>query len=254
VGSLSLATNTQYSVLVRAVDALGNNGDPSTAANWTSINDPCLGSPTPGTVCTGGAIYLGSLSPGATNGSGTNKYMTTPGGCGDIPAGQIGGGSGASAWPNADFTPASCSGTDSLTKYWNDGTGNWYDIPNLTNYTSTTGTGQGATNTDDKYGSQNAVEIVAITAAGSGGYHAAARYCDKLVYGGYNDWYLPNRYELNLMWTNQASIPGLDKTGTWYWSSTEDVNSYSWVQRFNDGHQGGGNKNTNFLVRCVRRF
>jgi hypothetical protein len=248
VGSLSLATNTQYSVLVRAVDALGNNGTPSTAVNWTSINDPCLGSPTPGTVCTGGAIYLGSLSWGSSSVSSgpADKYMTTPGGCSDIPAGSVSGGSGTSSYANADFTPASCSGTDALVKTWNDGTGNWYDIPNLTNYTSTGG--------DNKYGSQNAVEIVAITAAGSGGYHAAARYCDKLVYGGYNDWYLPNRYELNLMWTNQASIPGLNKTGSWYWSSTEYSYINSWVQRFTDGNQNYFYKFSNYLVRCVRRF
>jgi hypothetical protein len=38
VTGLTLAANTGYSVLVRAVDALGNNGAASTASNWTSIN------------------------------------------------------------------------------------------------------------------------------------------------------------------------------------------------------------------------
>ncbi|WP_415061773.1 DUF1566 domain-containing protein [Bdellovibrio sp.] len=252
VGSLTLATNTQYSVLVRAVDALGNLGTSTTAVNWTSINDPCLGSPTPGTVCTGGAIFLGSLSPGATSGSGTDKYMTTPGGCGEIPAGQIGGGSGSTAWPNSDFTPT-CSGADGLGKYWNDGTGNFYDIPSLPNWTSTMGTGYGASNTDQNYGATNTTNIVAITSSGQGGYHAAARYCDRLVYGGYSDWHLPNRYELNLMYTNKGSIPGLD-VGVWYWSSTEADSIYSWVQRFSDGNQSVDGKGNNYLVRCVRRF
>ncbi|MBY0315885.1 MAG: DUF1566 domain-containing protein [Bdellovibrionales bacterium] len=228
VTGITLDTSTQYTVFVRAVDALGNIGTATAGDNWTSINDPCLGSPSPGAVCAGGSIFLGSLSPGATSGSGTDKYMTTPGGCGEIPAGQQGGGSGASAWPNADFTPT-CSGTDSLTKYWNDGTSNWYDIPGLTNYTSTEGTGFGASNTDQYYGSQNTTNIVAITSAGQGGYHAAARYCDRLSYGGYTDWHLPNRYELNLFWTNRASIPGLVQDGNWYWSSTEYVNANSWV-------------------------
>ncbi|MBY0317001.1 MAG: DUF1566 domain-containing protein [Bdellovibrionales bacterium] len=236
VGSLSLATNTQYSVYVRAMDALGNIGTATAATNWTTINDPCLGSPSPGTTCAGGAIYLGSLSPGATSGSGTDKYMTTPGGCGEIPAGQQGGGSGSTIWPNADFTPT-CSGTDSLTKTWNDGSSNWYDIPGLTNYTSTIGTGAGASNTDQYYGSQNTGNIVAITSAGQGGYHAAARYCDRLSYGGYTDWHLPNRYELNLFYTNRASISGLDQTGNWYWASTEYNNTDSWIQRFSDGYQ-----------------
>ena len=40
----------------------------------------------------------------------------------------------------------------------------------------------------------------------------------------------------------------------WYWSSTEYNNSGSWIQRFNDGTQTYGNKNTNYRVRCVRRL
>nr|HMN69640.1 DUF1566 domain-containing protein [Bdellovibrionales bacterium] len=170
------------------------------------------------------------------------------------PAGQIGGGSGSTAWPNADFTPASCSGTDALTKTWNDGTGNWYDIPGLTNYATTAGTGNGAINTDANYGSTNTTNIAGITAGVEGGYHAAARYCDRLNYGGYTDWYLPNRYELNLMFTNKAAIPGLDVSGNWYWSSTEYFNSNAWIQRFSDGGQDGINKNGAYRVRCVRRF
>jgi hypothetical protein len=101
------------------------------------------------------------------------------------------------------------------------------------------------------------MNIVAITASASGGYHAAARYCDKLNYGGYTDWYLPNRYELNLMSTNAASIPGLDTSGNWYWSSTEYADNYqtgSWVQKFNDGSQANGFCFSSYLVRCVRRF
>ncbi len=58
--------------------------------------DPCLGSSLlPGTVCEGGGIYFGSLSLGALNGSGTDHYMITPGGCKDIPpesaSGRFGG-------------------------------------------------------------------------------------------------------------------------------------------------------------------
>jgi hypothetical protein len=254
----TLVAGTQYYMKVRAVDNAGNTGTESAAsANWTALaSDACLAaSPTPGTVCTGGAIYLGSLSPGATSGTGTDKYMTTPGGCGEIPAGQIVG-SGASAYPNADFTPT-CSGTDALTKYWNDGTTNYYDIPGLTNYTTTTGVGNGASNTDVNYGGPttgNTPTIVAITAAGQGGYHAAARYCDKLSYGGYTDWYLPNRYELNLMNTNKASIPGLDVTGNWYWSSTEYATNTAWIQRFSDGYQSTDYKVNANRFRCLRRY
>jgi hypothetical protein len=258
VTGLTLAYNTQYSALIRGTDALGNVGTASSANNWTSINDPCAGTPAnsecPGSVWTGGAIFLGTLSPGATSGSGTDKYMTMPGGCSDIPVGSVSGGSGATSYANSDFTPATCSGSDSLIKSWNNGWLNWYDIPGLTNYTTTTGTGNGATNTDVNYGSTNATSIVAITAGGNGGYHAAARYCDRLNYGGYTDWYLPNRFELNLMWTNRTSLPGLVTSGSWYWSSTEYVNSHVWLQRFSDGNQSATGTFIVNLVRCVRRF
>jgi hypothetical protein len=114
----------------------------------------------------------------------------------------------------------------------------------------------GATFTDPAYGSSNTINIVAITDSLSGGYHAAARYCSGLVYGGYRDWYLPNRYELNLMYTNKASISGLemDPTGVEYWSSTEFSGSGAWRQRFSDGYQGATFKSHNLLVRCVRKY
>ena len=252
VGVRALGSNPDGAISGTLTIAATSGGSVTVSLSGTIITDACLGAPSPGTVCSGGAIYLGSLSPGATSGSGTNKYMTTPGGCGEIPAGQIVG-SGASAYPNADFTPT-CSGTDSLTKYWNDGSSNWAVVPGLTDYTSTTGVGNGAINTDLNYGSSNTTNIVAVTAGGSGGYHAAARYCDRLNYGGYTDWYLPNRYELNLMWTNRASVPGLDTASVWYWSSTEYSSTGPWIQRFDDGTQYANLKSSAYRFRCVRRF
>lgn len=209
--------------------------------------DPCTVSPTPGTVCANGTIYFGSLS--------AVKYITTPGGCSDMPAGSVSGGSGTTAYANSDFTPASCSGTDAMTKTWNDGTTNYYDIPGVYSIATTAAIGYGATNIDPDFGSVYTNAIVAITTGAQGGYHAAARYCDKLNYGGYTDWYLPNRQELNLMFTNKASIPGLDVSGNYYWTSTEySANLSSWMQRFTDGMQQVNYKYTAYRVRCVRRL
>ena len=216
---------------------------------WGKVDgsDPCAETPSPGAVCNGGSIYIGSLN--------ADRYMTTPGGCANIPLGSVSGGSGDTSYAISDFTPASCTGADALTKTWNDGSSNWYNIPGLTNYTTTGGTGNGATNTDQYYGSANTAVIAAITVVGQGGYHAAARYCDKLSYGGYTDWFLPNRYELNLMFTNKSWIPGL-ATGVsdYYWSSTEYNNFNSWIQRFSDGFQHYGFKYDNYRVRCLRRY
>ncbi len=215
-----------------------------TTAMWKA--DPCQGTPTPGTTCKGGAIFLGTL--------GSDKYMTTPGRCQEIPAGAIGGGSGLSAWPSVDFTPTCTGASDTLKKYWHDGTTNYYDIPSLINYTTTTGTGQGAVNIDANYGSTNTANIVAITAPAQGGYHAAARYCDKLSYGGYTDWYLPNRYELNLMFINKTSLTLSLTSSSYYWSSTEYSSNTAWIQRFTDGNQTAIGKFNGHYVRCVRRY
>lgn len=253
---VKLDKNTTLGSITGGVVIAAATGGSSMVALSGTILSACTGTltaPIPGTVCTGGAIYLGSLSPGAVSGSGTNKYMTTPGGCSDIPAGSVSGGGGPTSYANADFTPASCSGTDSLTKTWNDGSDNWFGVPGLSPFTNYGGTGFGASSTDTYYGSTNTTNIAAITSPAQGGYHAAARYCDKLVYGGYNDWYLPNNYELNLMWTNTGSIPGLN-AGSYYWSSSELNNSASWAQRFSDGNRGGYHKYHSHLVRCVRRF
>ncbi len=182
--------------------------------------------------------------------------MTTPGGCGDIPSGSVSGGSGLNSYALNDFT-VTCSGTDSLFKDWNNNTSNWYNIPGLANYTSTYGIGHGESNIDLNYGSANTDVIVAITLSSQGGYHAAARYCHKLVYGGYDDWHLPNRYELNLMYTNRSALPGLNQSSVsgYYWSSTEyHYSGSAWLQRFSDGFQTYSNKDDSRHVRCVRRF
>ena len=210
--------------------------------------DNCLSSPSTGTSCTSNAVViLGTL--------GSDKYMTTPGGCGNIPAASVSGGSGITSYANSDFTPSCTASTDTLLKSWNEGTAMWYDIPTLPNYTTTEGTGQGSSNTDANYGSYNTAQMIVFTSSSEGGYHAAARYCDKLNYGGYTDWYLPNRYELNLFFTNKTLIPGLLITTDGYWSSTEATHSLAWAQIFLFGEQStGAGKSSGLYTRCVRRY
>lgn len=210
--------------------------------------DPCVGTPAAGTVCASGAIFLGTLSPGATSGSGTNKYMTTPGGCPDLPAGsRAGGTNAANYYATSDFT-VTCSGSDVLTKYWNNGSTNT-DVASVTNYAGTSGTASSATNTDANYGSSNTTAIVTSSAA-----FAAASYCEKLSLLGYTDWYLPNRYELNLLYVNRASIPGLLTSSSAYWSSSESTGANAWLQYMNDGYQDWNSKAVAVYVRCVRRY
>ena len=77
--------------------------------------------------------------------------------------------------------------------------------------------------------------------------------CNGLSYGGYDDWYLPNKEELNAMYQKKSSIGGF--SNTYYWSSTENRSNNAWTQSFYNGDQSCymDNKSYNYRVRCVRR-
>ncbi len=77
--------------------------------------------------------------------------------------------------------------------------------------------------------------------------------CNGLSYGGYDDWYLPNKEELNAMYQKKSSIGGF--YSSYYWSSTEYSYSSSSAcyQDFYYGSWYNGTKSNDYRVRCVRR-
>lgn len=83
----------------------------------------------------------------------------------------------------------------------------------------------------------------------------AADYCYNLVQGGYSDWYLPSRDELQLMYTHRIAIGGFTLTTT-YWSSTIGSNSsfFALPVNFSTGNSGDDYKNSGYKVRPVRNF
>jgi len=84
----------------------------------------------------------------------------------------------------------------------------------------------------------------------------AVQYCVNMNFGGFRDWFLPSKAELNLMFSN-LKMNGLGGfKNEWYWSSSEENTSRSWRQSFNDGSQGTNynNKDDTYIVRAVRRF
>lgn len=93
---------------------------------------------------------------------------------------------------------------------------------------------------------------------GAGSY--AARLCTDLTLSTYNDWYLPSKYELNLMYMNigpGAAAPNNNIgvfASTNYWSSTEEDNNQAWYQHFLLGGQFAGSKNQSYNVRAIRAF
>ena len=85
----------------------------------------------------------------------------------------------------------------------------------------------------------------------------AAKLCSDLVYNGFDDWFLPSKEELNLMYVNlrKAGLGGF--ANDYYWSSSES-SSYAydaWGQYFESGRQGyGSGRGCNYRVRAVRAF
>ncbi len=84
----------------------------------------------------------------------------------------------------------------------------------------------------------------------------AAKVCaDYLVTVGgitYGDWYLPSKYELNLLYLQKTVVGGGFNSG--YWSSNELNPSEAWYQDFNIGNQGYSTKSTYYLIRADRAF
>jgi len=108
----------------------------------------------------------------------------------------------------------------------------------------------GADGTAVGTGEQNTIDIEAgCVAAGT-----AADICANLSLGGYDDWFLPSKDELNQMYVN-LHLQGVGGFAIGaYWSSSEYSASSAWFQSFNAGDQFNGSKDTPIHVRAVRAF
>ena len=104
---------------------------------------------------------------------------------------------------------------------------------------------------DDAYSSSSGTTMTS---------YYAAKLCDLLTYTvhgiTYDDWFLPSKDELNLLYSRlQASgIGGFDYVG--YWSSSESSSNVNnaWVQYFDNGGQGSSGRNVTYRVRPIRSF
>jgi hypothetical protein len=137
-------------------------------------------------------------------------------------------------------------------------------------------------------GPQNTADMVAD---GSSTVYPAAHFCNDLVIGGYSDWYMPAKNELEVCYYNlkptttnnqessgvnanaippraspytlstpaQTSATNFRDTGaedfiaTPYWTSTESNALGAWRQRFNTGLQDYDYKSSSTYVRAIRR-
>jgi len=137
-------------------------------------------------------------------------------------------------------------------------------------------------------GPQNTVDIVAD---GNSTVYPAAHFCNDLVIGGFSDWYLPAKNELEICYynlkpttdanvtssgTNTNAVPSRGSnytdsipartsvaafqqggaeafTAIRYWSSTESTDTLAFDQVFEDGTQNAAFKDNSRNVRAVRR-
>ena len=84
----------------------------------------------------------------------------------------------------------------------------------------------------------------------------AAKLCDDLVYNGFDDWFLPSKDELNLMYANlkKAGLGGFADNDYWSSSEYDYFVGYAWEQDFDNGDQYYHGSSYYHRVRAVRAF
>lgn len=194
--------------------------------------DPCQGVAV-GDPCPNGVLYGGTGFAGL----GSYKYMTTPGHCSGFSNNYTG------------FTPTCTGATDNLQYRWasndNDPSACYAPVAGTTPCNVSTG----ATSTTN--GAGNTTTLAANYTDTD-----AARYCENMTYpaGGYTDWYLPARVELNLvLYAMYVSGKG-NFLSSGYWSSMDATASDAAYQNFTGGGQGTSGKTNIRYIRCVRKY
>ena len=109
----------------------------------------------------------------------------------------------------------------------------------------------GADGTTIGTGAQNTIDIVAQS--GNIAASSAAAYCADYTYGGFSDWFLPSRDELNQLYIQRTVVGGLN-TSTNYWSSSEYDGVEAWRRFFGADVHGISTKDNFLAVRPVRSF
>jgi hypothetical protein len=264
LSSSPLTAGSKYTYELRAIDRAGNISNSLASADWEVFADCSNGAPAIGGVCAGGAVYAGIYDwdgPGSI--SNGDKYMVLPSGCG---------------YDGSNNFSCVSGLKDYYALYWNDGA--------FANHQSLPGTIISTPSAPDHSDARAATEEVAsidsnLTLTNFQA-HQAAKYCADLTYGGYSDWYLPNKSELAYLFCKSKNLDynnfGLNKTmypnenigcgpgnpGTsgnldgwnnyYYWSISKSSASQAWLMSFDSGVQYPMDKAGSFNVRCVRRY
>lgn len=264
IGNFSTSTGSQYWVSNQAdqMNAYYAEFDSNGRAQTASVNataatryarcvraealaDPCSGTPTRGTVCSDGTMYVGLSDDG-------NKKMYMER-CDE-----------GLTWNSATST---CTGSAS-TFGW--GKATWW--PTHTNVSGITDAGSYGTPTSKVYtptsvytGKANSSAMATTrwdTATPSPEFHESAVTCETTSDGNYarTDWYLPSVNELNTLLVARLPSYNISNNGT-YWTSTEvDATNAVMIQTQNEPTYANFglsyqtySKPQVLRVRCVRR-
>jgi hypothetical protein len=135
----------------------------------------------------------------------------------------------------------------------------WYNGVNK--LTGTTGDGiyAGAMNTTllvaqqtgDTAGGNFAAKVAADYSVQENGITACTGAATEICYG---DWYLPSKFELNLLYQQKVAGVVGGFINEYYWSSSEYSSTYAWLQSLDYGSQSANWKNFIRPVRAVRAF
>lgn len=91
-----------------------------------------------------------------------------------------------------------------------------------------------------------------IVASFSSTVNYAAKICADLTLNGYDDWYLPSKDELDILYKNKSAVG--DFANERYWSSSEGNTQTGWRQDMAMGNQATNTRSNLYYVRAVRSF
>jgi hypothetical protein len=112
-----------------------------------------------------------------------------------------------------------------------------------------TGVGTGKTNTENIVSFHDSLDNAESVAA-----KVCAEYSVTVNGTVYDDWFLPSKGELNLIYEN-LHLQGVGRySSDYYWSSSESSCGDAWKQYFNNGSQSNYSKGNVYPVRAVRAF
>jgi hypothetical protein len=96
-------------------------------------------------------------------------------------------------------------------------------------------------------------ENTSLIISGQGPGLYAASICDRAIIGGYSDWFLPSKEELNKLYESRGLIGGF--VNDHYWSSSQKAFNTAHIQWFGDVvDQDYDYKDVPYRVRPIRYF